>query len=219
MDCTAYLARIGYQGSIEPTLSVLRDLQRCHLYSVPFENLDIHLGVPIRLDLGDIYKKIVKQRRGGFCYELNGVYFELLRSLGFNASRVSARVFDREKGFGQEFDHLAIIVHLGKEAYLTDVGFGRFAMHPLQIRLDENQMDDAGTFVITGQSDGCFLVNQVKDDLTEPVYRFDPYTTESMKNLQACASIINPARNHTLPKSGFSLSPRQMVGYHWWIVS
>ncbi|TFB10035.1 arylamine N-acetyltransferase, partial [Candidatus Marinimicrobia bacterium MT.SAG.4] len=92
MDIEAYLERIGYRGSRTPSVQTLRDMQLVHLLTVPFENLSIHAGEPIVLEDDALFEKIVARRRGGFCYELNGLFAALLRALGFNVSMLSARV-------------------------------------------------------------------------------------------------------------------------------
>jgi len=99
MDAQAYLKRIGDRGSVRPSIDVLRRLHVRHLLSVPFENLDIHLGRPIILDQELFYNKIVRDRRGGYCYELNGCFAWLLRELGFRVSMLSARVAGKNGGF------------------------------------------------------------------------------------------------------------------------
>src|SRR2546425_11964635 len=103
MDPRAYLERIGYSGSTRPTVNVLRRLHRRHLLSIPFENLDIHLHRPIILNEATLYDKIVKHRRGGFCYELNGSFASLLKKLGFDGSLLSARVARKRGGFSPDF--------------------------------------------------------------------------------------------------------------------
>src|SRR5256885_12239222 len=100
MNIEAYLQRIGYQGSLVPNEQTLRALQLAHLYAVPFENLDIGLQRPIVLDLDLIFDKVVNQRRGGFCYELNGLFGELLKSLGFGVQMLSAGVYGGGGRFG-----------------------------------------------------------------------------------------------------------------------
>jgi len=104
------------------------------MLTVPFENLDIHLGRPIILDEEKLFDKIVRQRRGGFCYELNGLFASLLLKLGFKVTLLSARVMG-EGGLGPEFDHLTLLVQL-EERWLADVGFGDSFVEPL--RLDHN---------------------------------------------------------------------------------
>src|SRR6185312_10037026 len=127
METAKYLERINYTGNIEPTIELLKDLQRRHLLSIPFENLDIHYNVPIELNLRNIFEKLVVRKRGGFCYELNGIFCELLTSMGFSVKMISARVFDQKQQiFTPEFDHLAIIAKIDSKEYLADVGFGEF---------------------------------------------------------------------------------------------
>ncbi len=150
MDVTAYLQRINYHGPPDPTATTLRDLQWAHLLAVPFENLDIHLGRPILLDEVRFFDKIVSRRRGGFCYELNGLFAWLLRELGFDVTLLSARVAAGDGGFGPEFDHLILLVRL-EERWLADVGFGDSFRDPL--RLDEpgpqGQRQAPGAYQIT----------------------------------------------------------------------
>ncbi|HRB14595.1 MAG TPA: arylamine N-acetyltransferase [Nitrospira sp.] len=123
VDRSAYLARIGYQGSVVPSMETLRGLHLAHVLTVPFENLDIHLGRPISLDPSDLFRKIVISRRGGYCFELNGLFALLLEELGFVVTRLAARVL-----YGTEDvrprSHQVLLVHLDGERWLVDVGFG-----------------------------------------------------------------------------------------------
>jgi N-hydroxyarylamine O-acetyltransferase len=148
MNTNAYLSRIGLEArDLEVNEETLRILQRRHLLSVPFENLDIHWKRPIVLDTEKFFAKIVGAKRGGFCYELNGAFNELLVSLGFKTRLISARVFNGTD-HGPEFDHAAIIVTIGDDEYLADVGFGDFTAEPLRYGLGVAQQDETGTFVI-----------------------------------------------------------------------
>ncbi len=131
MDVRAYLERIGYNGVADPTLTTLRQLHRLHLRAVPFENLDIHLGRPINLDVDALFQKIVGCRRGGFCYELNGLFAEMLRALGFDLDLLSARVAHQDGSFGREFDHLLLRVRIDGRDWIADVGFGDSFLEPL----------------------------------------------------------------------------------------
>src|SRR5687768_9467525 len=108
MDVDAYLHRINYQGSLAPTARTLRDLQVAHLQTVPFENLSIHSAEPIILNDEALFEKIVLRRRGGFCYELNGLFAALLRKLGFEVVMLSAGVADAQGIFGPDFDHMTL---------------------------------------------------------------------------------------------------------------
>ena len=112
MDIKAYLERINYHGSLAPTADTLRDLQVAHLLAVPFENLSIHAKEPIVLEDEALFTKIVERRRGGFCYEANGLFAALLRALGFDVRMLSAEVANGEGGFGPAFDHMALMVSL-----------------------------------------------------------------------------------------------------------
>src|SRR5689334_17036776 len=108
LDIPTYLQRIAYRGSLQPTAATLRALHQAHMLAVPFENLDIHLGRPLLLDRPALFEKIVARRRGGFCYELNGLFAALLQALGFDVTMLSARVARTQGGFGPEFDHLTL---------------------------------------------------------------------------------------------------------------
>jgi N-hydroxyarylamine O-acetyltransferase len=156
----AYLDRIGAAPG-----SSLADLQRQHLMSVPFENLDIHLGATITLDPDAFYAKVVKRRRGGFCYELNGLFAELLRALGHDVTLLAARTIGRD-GLGPPYDHLALRVDGG---LLMDVGFGRFALGPLRLDERASQTDAGGEFVVTETAEGDLDV--AMDG--EPQYRLE----------------------------------------------
>ena len=172
----AYLARISVDADrdLTPTIEDLRMLQTRHLLSVPFENLDIHWKRPIVLEIDRFYEKIVGERRGGFCYELNGLFNDLLKSLGFNTRLVSARVFGGERGFGPEFDHAGIIVTIGELEYLADVGFGDFAAEPLRLIADIEQRDREGDFVIRRAEFGVLEAAKKMDGDLVPAYSFEP---------------------------------------------
>jgi len=126
-----YLDRIGYDGPAAATPETLTRIHRAHMLAVPFENLDIHLGVPIVLSVPAFYEKIVTRRRGGFCYELNGLFAWLLAQLGFPVTLHSARVTSSGR-LSPEFDHLVLSVALGGR-WIADVGFGDSSLVPLPI--------------------------------------------------------------------------------------
>lgn len=170
----AYLSRISIvpEANFVPSPDGLELLQTRHLENVPFENLDIHWKRPIILDTNRFYEKIVAHKRGGFCYELNGLFERLLRSMGFQTKLVSARPYSNENGFGPEFDHAAIIVSLGDTEYLVDVGFGDFAAGPLRIVIGGEQTDREGIFRISGAEDGALVVEKRTVDEWRPEYMF-----------------------------------------------
>ena len=149
----AYLERIRFasrhdldaRGALGPTpsSSLLRALHEAHLLSVPFENLSIHYHEPIVLETAALYHKIVSRRRGGFCYELNGLFAWLLTELGYQVTLLSARVAEGEDDFSPEFDHLTLAVQVvDGGTFLADVGFGDSFRHPL--RLEHEVAQDGG---------------------------------------------------------------------------
>ncbi|MBS1550800.1 MAG: arylamine N-acetyltransferase [Bacteroidetes bacterium] len=163
MDIIKYLKRISISGISLPDYENLRILHRNHLLNIPFENLDIHLNIKIRLELQYLKEKIINGNRGGYCYELNGLFYNLLRNLGFNVKMISARVSDNSGGFGEEFDHLAIIAETDR-LWLADVGFGDSFIEPLEIKLNEVQKDPTGFYRISEFAGTDYLSLQKSSD-------------------------------------------------------
>ncbi|WP_234733665.1 arylamine N-acetyltransferase family protein [Tellurirhabdus bombi] len=165
MQTNLYLRRLGYSGYLDNPLDVLKQLHKNHLLTVPLENLDIHYGKEITLDIPTLFHKIIIKRRGGFCYELNSLFYELLKSIGYQVEMISGRVYEVEKGFKDEFDHLAVVAHIDDESWLVDVGFGRrFGHHPLRINLNEIQEDETGRYRII-QHDNRYLAVQQQHEM------------------------------------------------------
>jgi N-hydroxyarylamine O-acetyltransferase len=171
VDTNAYLERIGYRGPLLPTAETLRRLQLAHLLSVPFENLSIHSGEPIVLDDDALFDKIVVRRRGGFCYELNGLFAALLRSLGFKVEMLSAAVMGRAGEFGPEFDHMTLLVTLA-ERWLVDVGFGDSFVAPLLLDERAEQVQGARAYRIEEDGDRLVLMRRDGAGRWEAQYRF-----------------------------------------------
>ncbi len=136
IDIRAYSARIAVNGPLPPTAATLRRLHYAQMLAVPFENLDIHWGRPIVLEERRLFEKLVTQRRGGFCYEHNGLFTAVLRELGFTVDLLEARVGEKAWEDGLPWDHLTLLVAL-KERWLVDLGFGDGFREPLLL-------DDAG---------------------------------------------------------------------------
>lgn len=183
----AYLQRIGAARS-----SSLAELQERHLLSVPFENLDIHMDTRIVLEIPRLYDKIVERRRGGFCYELNGLFAELLRDLGFSVDMLAARVFGAD-GFGPPFDHMALLVD---DAWLVDVGFGSFSLRPLEWTSREDQQDPFGVFRLVDAGED---VDVLMDG--DPVYRLERRPRELAEFGPTCWW------QQTVPESHFRKGP------------
>ncbi|MER6786148.1 arylamine N-acetyltransferase [Streptomyces sp. NPDC000658] len=128
---------------------MLRELQLRHLRAVPFENLSVHLGDEIVLEERRLVEKVVDERRGGFCYELNGAFGALLGALGFGVTLLAARVYGEEGRLGIPYDHLALLVRTADAGeWLADVGFGAHSHYPLEWGRRDEQPDPGGVFRI-----------------------------------------------------------------------
>jgi N-hydroxyarylamine O-acetyltransferase len=219
VDLGDYLKRIDC-GDVDLSVSLesLRILQRRHLLAVPFENLDIHWKVRIELDPSKFIEKIVGRRRGGFCYELNGAFNELLRRLGFRTRLVSARVADGRGGFGPEFDHLAILAEIDDLEYLADVGFGAFSAAPISLDPDVEHFDEVGVFkvrrfgesleVVKRSADGWiseYLFTRVGRELREfaAMCEFHQCSSESHFTKGKLCSLMTPEGRITLTDRSF----------------
>lgn len=171
MDVPAYLDRIQYRGSLVPSPATLRNLQLAHLQNIPFENLSIHYGEQIVLDDAALFEKIVTRRRGGFCYELNGLFAALLRALGFEVRKLSARVANGAGEFGPDFDHMTLMVQL-EEPWLADVGFGDSFREPLRLETGEVQVQRDRSYKLEAQGDRLVLWQREQDQEWKPQYSF-----------------------------------------------
>lgn len=139
MDPDRYLARIGYVGSLYPTADTLRALHRAHLATVPYENLDIQLGNPPPLAPETACDKIVRRLRGGYCYELNLAFAQLISAIGFDVAYTMAAVGLRSEPEPAWGNHLALVVRLGGQRWLADVGLGDGFLEPLPLRAGTHQ--------------------------------------------------------------------------------
>ncbi len=183
MNTDAYLRRIGYRGPRDPALGTLRRLHVAHLRAVPFENLDIALGRLISLDPDAMFRKIVDRRRGGYCYELNGLFALLLRELGFHVDILSAGVAKLDGGYSPEFDHMALRVDL-EEPWLADVGFGDLFLEPLRLDAGGVQEEGARSFRTDREGERHVLSMQDPGEAWKPQYRFttNPHRIEDFED-------------------------------------
>lgn len=171
MDVGAYCRRIHYSGSLNTESDTLRNLHRSHMMSVPFENLDIHTGTETLLDESWLFDKIVNRKRGGFCYELNGLFAGLLREIGFDVTLCSARVF-QEDAPGPEYDHLTLIVHLD-EPWLADVGFGDSFIEPLRMNSAADHIQGGIAYRLDDDGEALTLFRRKPGSKEEPQYIFN----------------------------------------------
>lgn len=128
-DLDAYFSRIGYTGPRTPTLATLNALVAAHAQTIPFENLDVLLGRGIHLAPDAIFQKLVHDRRGGYCFEQNGLLLRVLAALGFHVAPLSARVrIQRARDFTPPRTHLFIRLELDGESWLVDLGIGSLSL-------------------------------------------------------------------------------------------
>ena len=158
IDLQAYLHRVGVADELGPDLASLEALHLAHLSAIPFENVDVRLGRPIRLDPESIDEKLVARCRGGYCFEQNTLFARVLRALGFEVDTLEARVRPRDGTGPHPRTHMTLRVGAEGGNYLVDVGFGAFG--PLQpVPLDgtiSGQLD--GEYVVEEEGDGTFVL-------------------------------------------------------------
>ena len=199
LDVEAYMTRIGSVREYRPSLRFLRQLHRNHLLHIPFENLDIHIGNQIILDVDQIFEKVIRQKRGGFCYELNGLFYHLLVELGFQAKLLSARVIGDDGQPGPEFEHLMIMVYLDDKQWLVDVGYGSSFINPKEFAPGLVQMDFNRFFRINERPEGDFVLQRSNDSITfKDEYVFTKKTRQFVEFIGMCQY------HQTSPKSKFT---------------
>lgn len=172
MNTNLYLKRISYDDTLNQDLPTLFKLHQAHVFTVPFENLNIHLGIPIKLDLDSLHRKIIEEYRGGFCYELNTLFCQLLNQLGYNSTIISAQVSNQGE-LGPAYDHMAICVKLEAD-WLVDVGWGDLFIRPIAIKPDVIQFDGFHYFMIKQLALQTFSLWMSPDKIAfEEKYVFD----------------------------------------------
>lgn len=169
MEPNAYLQRFQAEFT-NHTIENLSQLQRLHMQHVPFENLDVIRRVPIYLNHKLIYDKVINRNRGGYCYEVNGLFRWLLNELGYNAHHVAATVKRPNGKFARPNTHVAIIVELD-QPYLVDVGFGDSNYEPLPLDGSE-QTDVSGTYKVQQMDNQMYDLMRKEDSRWRTLYRF-----------------------------------------------
>lgn len=165
------LKRINYRGTTSPNLACLFSLHEHHVRSVPFENLDVQNQVKIQLQIPHLLRKIGLKKRGGFCYELNYLFYQLLSDIGFEVSMISARVYDQNEP-GPEFDHLALVIALEGRMLLADVGFGDLFVTPIEIIDNKVQFDGRNYFKLVPLEESWLLWMSADGKQFEKKYQF-----------------------------------------------
>jgi N-hydroxyarylamine O-acetyltransferase len=201
MNVSAYLERIDYTQHVEPAVGTLHGLQHAHMLKVPFENLDIALKRPIRLNEPAIWDKLIVHGRGGFCYELNGLFAWLLKQIGFDVTYLNARVFNHKGELGIDFDHLALLVTIpGRSTrWLADVGFGDSFNEPLNFEDRGEQIQGLRAYRLEQVPEGYITWQKNYDGSWERQYFFDLQAHRFPEEYEAACLY-----HQTSPKSSFT---------------
>ena len=171
-DLDAYCARINYTGSRDVSLDTLKALHFSYVHAVPFENLDIHLGVPISLTPIHLFDKIVRRKRGGYCYEVNSLFAMALQSLGFDVQCLLGRVLF---GFSdvRPRSHQLLLVTLPDGQWIADVGFGSCCLrYPLPLSADVPDKQGPDTFRLAIQDNSTYLLRALLGGRWQNLYSF-----------------------------------------------
>ncbi|GJH19483.1 arylamine N-acetyltransferase [Caballeronia novacaledonica] len=179
IDLAAYFERIGFSGPARPapTLDTLRALHLLHPQTIPFENLDVLIGRPVRLDLESVQRKLVESRRGGYCYEHNLLFRSVLQTLGFRVRSFAGRVlWGRDAPEMPARTHMLLLVDLDEGTFLTDVGFGGMTLSaPLALQTGLEQITPHGAFRLddAGGEPPAYILQALVNGAWTRVYRFD----------------------------------------------
>lgn len=173
IDLDAYFRRIGYEGPRTPTLDTLKAIHYAHALSIPFENLDVLAKRPINLDLASLQKKLVADRRGGYCFEVNALFAAALKALGFDFTTLIGRVrWMSPEEVDTARSHMLIRVELPEGPYIADVGFGGLTMTgPIRFETGIEQQTPHEPRRLLAHDDGFELQAKIAGDWT-PIYRF-----------------------------------------------
>jgi N-hydroxyarylamine O-acetyltransferase len=172
LDLDAYFARIGYAGSCEPTLGNLRAIHALHPAAIAFENLDSLMRRPVRIDVEALQEKLLRQGRGGYCYELNGLLGHVLRAMGFKVTGLAARALLGHAYGNTPRTHMVLKVETQEGPHIADVGFGsRTLSAPLSLEREDEQVTPHGMFRLVRT--GTYLEEQaLMDGQWTSLYRF-----------------------------------------------
>ena len=189
VNLNAYFERIGFAGSIAPTLATLELIHALHPAVIPFENLNPLLGLPVNLDLASIEKKLLSERRGGYCYEHNLLLMAVLRELDFSVRGLAARVlWSDPSAVDRPPTHMLLAVDISGATYIADVGFGGLTLTtPLKLKSETEQPTPHETFRLTGGDPDWTLEARIGDDW-KPLYIFD--TVEKTQEDYAASNLI-----------------------------
>jgi len=172
LDLAAYCARIGYEGALAPTRAVLDALHLAHATAIPFENVDIVLRRPIRLELADLQAKLVGARRGGYCFEQNTLFAAALEAVGFRVTRLAARVRAGTNAVRPR-THMLLAVDIDGETIIADVGFGADGLLlPVPLHATQPTRQSRWTYRIVAEGAGVHGLQALRDGTPSDLYAF-----------------------------------------------
>lgn len=175
-NLTAYFERIGFAGSIAPTLKTLEQLHALHPAAVPFENLDNLIDRPIRLEPANVQQKLIFEKRGGYCFEQNLFFKAALETLDYKVKVIAATILWNETDIAAAAErpptHIALLVDIAGTNYLCDVGFGGpMLTAPLKLKSDAVQETPHEPFRLLN-ADGVWTLELDRGGEWRPIYRF-----------------------------------------------
>ncbi|MEJ0025635.1 MAG: arylamine N-acetyltransferase [Rhizomicrobium sp.] len=194
MNIDAYLARIGLDHRPPPTLKGLTEVHRAHMLAIPYENLDVQLGRPVTIARPAIYEKIVNRRRGGWCYEMNGILGWAMGELGFRVTRATGAVMREAAGETAVANHLVLKVELDEGLYLADVGFGDGPLDP--IRLAPGTFSSNGYVYGLSRADGDWWRLRSHPNGAAPSFDFDLDPADETRFAAKCEELQTAPDSH-----------------------
>lgn len=174
-----YLARIGYAQTPQTDIKTLKELMVCQLYTIPFENADVwKYRKTVSLDTADIFEKLVHKKRGGYCYELNGLFCMALEQLGFAYEMLGVRPrFNYHRR--RPKTHMAILVHIGDKQYICDLGFGGYGIRePVDLSILDTDIEQNGDIFKLKKEDKEYVLQVKLEHGFADLYSFDTYPFE-----------------------------------------
>lgn len=225
MNLPAYFARIGYKGPATPTLETLRALHALHPATIPFENVDVLLDRGVSLDPDAVWTKLITAKRGGYCYEQNGLLKRVLTAMGYEVEGLIARVRWQAPPGAPERprSHMALRVTLGGEPWLVDVGFGGCVLtQPLRLQTGVIQATPHGAFRLSDENRE-YLLEAELEGRWAPLYVLSPHAQNDvdyeMANWWTSTHPTSRFRQHlsaarTTPKARFALLDNRLTVRH-----
>jgi len=172
MDIQKYFDRIHFTGTADVSIETLKALHRAHVFRIPFENLDLHLGLKIPLDEPSLFRKMVLEKRGGYCYEMNGLFAWALRTIGFKIDLLAARML---YGFTEKrpLSHQLLLIAIGNERWICGVGYGRHGLiEPIPLATQSEYSQFSEKFRLRKDPDGVYVLQSEIDEVWTSLYAF-----------------------------------------------